>query len=307
MPLNLPDGLPAIEALTKEGIFVMDHLRATSQDIRPLQIAILNLMPMKITTETDLCRLLSNSPLQIHLTLVRLDSHIPKTTPYEHLLEFYTSFSDIVEKKRKFDGFIVTGAPIEEMPFEEVRYWEELKTIFAWAETNVTSTMFICWAAQAALYWKYGIPKHPLKSKKFGVFEIRSLNLECPLLRGFDDVFYAPHSRHTELRREDVEKHREITILAEGDDVGMHLMIGRNGREVYVTGHAEYAPLTLDGEYQRDVKKGRPIDVPQNYYRNDNPEEGVIVRWRGHGNLMYTNWLNYCVYQETKHDIDAIC
>nr|AGT02547.1 homoserine O-succinyltransferase [Herpetomonas muscarum] len=309
MPINVPEGLPAIEALVKEHIFILEESRATAQDIRPIQVAVLNLMPLKIATETDLIRPLSNSPLQVDITLVRLDSHIPKTTPYEHLLEFYTSFSEIEEKKRKFDGFIVTGAPIEEMPFEEVRYWAELQKIMTWAETNVTSTLYICWAAQAALYHKYGVPKHPLKEKTFGVFEINNCQPGNPLLRGFDDVFYAPHSRHTEVRKGDLERlipAGEVEILCEGDDVGVHLLVGRKGRDVYVTGHAEYAPYTLDAEYQRDVKKGRDIQVPVNYYRNNNPDDGIVVRWRGHGNLMYTNWLNHLVYQNTPYNINDV-
>ena len=255
MPLNLPDKLPAIELLKRENIFVIDNSRATRQDIRPLKIVILNLMPLKITTETDLVRLLSNTPLQIEIS--------------------------------KYDGMIITGAPVEQMDFEEVGYWNEITEIFDWARTHVTSTLYICWAAQAGLYHHYGVPKYPLEKKMFGIFEHHTLQPLHPIFRGFDDVFYVPHSRHTEVRREDILKVKELT-------------------EFFVTGHSEYSPLTLDTEYRRDLGKGLPIDMPKNYYRDNDPEKGVLVRWRGHANLLFTNWLNYFVYQETPYNINEI-
>nr|AGT02419.1 homoserine Osuccinyltransferase [Strigomonas culicis] len=304
MPLNLPDGLPAIEILEKEKIFVMDASHANAQEIRPLKIAILNLMPLKVTTETDLIRLLSNSPLQIDITFMKLHSYVPKNTPVAHLDQFYESFASMREKK--YDGMIITGAPIEEMEFEEVLYWEEIKSILDWSQTHVTSTMFICWAAQAALYHFYGIPKYPLEKKMFGVFEVENLLPLHPMLRGFDDVFFAPHSRHTEVRKEDILKHKDLQIVAESRDAGVHMVVGRNGRELFITGHAEYSRMTLDAEYKRDASKGLPIEIPRNYYRDNDPEQTPVVRWRGHGNLMYTNWLNYYVYQKTSYNLELI-
>jgi homoserine O-succinyltransferase len=304
MPLNLPDKLPAIEALKKENIFVIDSSRAASQDIRPLKIAILNLMPLKITTETDLVRLLSNTPLQVDITFIRLKSHTPKNTPIEHMIQFYEDFDSMNENR--YDGMIVTGAPVEELPFEEVEYWNEITRIFDWARTHVTSTMFICWAAQAGLYHYYNIPKYQLTKKMFGIFKFIPQAPLNPIFRGFDDIFYAPHSRHTEIRKEDIIKIPGLEILAEGPEAGVHMIMGRGGREVYVTGHAEYSRYTLDDEYKRDIKKGLPIEIPKNYYLKNDPQNPPIVTWRGHGNLMFTNWLNYFVYQETPYDINSI-
>ncbi|NCC09643.1 MAG: homoserine O-succinyltransferase [Bacteroidia bacterium] len=304
MPLNLPDQLPAIELLKRENIFVIDSLRATQQDIRPLRIAILNLMPLKITTETDLIRLLSNTPLQVEISFMKIKSHTPKNTPVEHMQAFYTDFEEM--KKEKFDGLIITGAPVEQMDFEEVAYWEEMTEIFDWTRTHVTSTFYICWAAQAGLYHHYGVPKYALDKKMFGIFEHRVLNPLNPIFRGFDDVFYVPHSRHTEVRKEDIAQVPELTLLSESDDSGVYLVMGRNGREFFVTGHSEYSPLTLDAEYRRDLDRGLPIEMPCHYYQNDDLEQGPMVRWRSHANLLFSNWLNYFVYQETPYNIEDI-
>lgn len=304
MPLNLPDQLPAIELLKRENIFVIDSSRAQGQDIRPLRIAILNLMPLKITTETDLVRLLSNTPLQVELSFMKIKSHTSKNTPIEHMMTFYDDFE--VMRNQKYDGMIITGAPVEQMDFEEVSYWEEMKEIFDWARTHVTSTLYICWAAQAGLYHYYGVPKYALNKKMFGVFEHTPKSILHPIFRGFDDLFYVPHSRHTEVKREDILKVPELEILSESDKAGVYLVMGRNGREFFVTGHSEYSPLTLDGEYKRDVEKGLEIEVPCNYYRDNNPANEPLVRWRGHANLLFTNWLNYFVYQETPYNIDEI-
>ena len=304
MPLNIPVTLPAVEALRTENIFVMDSERASSQEIRPLKIVILNLMPIKITTETDLIRLLSNSPLQIEIDFLHMETHCSKNTPIVHLTSFYKTFDEI--KKSNYDGMIITGAPVEQMPFEEVNYWGEISTIFDWARTHVTSTFFICWAAQAGLYYHYGIEKYPLNAKMFGVFEHRLFDPQNPIFRGFDDVFYVPHSRHTEIRAEDIRKHPELTLLSESPESGVYMVMARNGREFYITGHSEYSPLTLDTEYKRDVSKGMPINMPLNYYRDDNPENEPLVRWRSHANLLFTNWLNYFVYQETPYDLTKI-
>jgi homoserine O-succinyltransferase/O-acetyltransferase len=304
MPLNLPNKLPAIEALKKENIFVIDSSRAASQDIRPLKIAILNLMPLKITTETDLIRLLSNTPLQVDITFIRLKSHTPKNTPIEHMLQFYVAFDEMSDSR--YDGLIVTGAPVEEMPFEKVEYWKEITKIFDWAGTHVTSTLYICWAAQAALYHFYGIPKYELAKKMFGIFKIKPNDSLNPIFRGFDDVFFAPHSRHTEIRKDDILKVPELEILAEGEEAGVHMVMGRGGREVFITGHAEYSRYTLDAEYKRDLAKGLPIEIPKNYYPENDPNRTPLVTWRGHGNLLFTNWLNYFVYQETPYDINSI-
>lgn len=304
MPVTLPANLPAIELLKKENIFVMDDLRASSQDIRPLKILVLNLMPLKITTETDIVRLLSNTPLQIELTLMHIKEHNSKNTPIEHLLEFYNDFDEV--KGQNFDGLIVTGAPVEQLPFEEVTYWAQIQDIFNWARHHVTSTLYICWAAQAGLYHFYGVPKHPLEQKMFGVFKHTANDPTLPIFRGLDDEFYVPHSRHTEVRREDLEKVSEVTILSESEDSGVYIAMARDGREFFITGHSEYAPETLDTEYKRDVAKGLSIELPQNYYRNDDPNEQPIVRWRSHANLLFSNWLNYYVYQETPFDIREI-
>ena len=304
MPLRLPDRLPAIELLKQENIFVMETSRASTQDIRPLRIAILNLMPIKITTETDLIRLLSNTPLQVEVDFMKIKSHTSKNTPIEHMQAFYRDFDEM--KKLKYDGLIVTGAPLEQMEYNEVKYWDELTEVFNWAHRNVTSTMFICWAAQAGLYHFYGVPKHATDKKVFGVFEHHVLEPMLPIFRGFDDTFYVPHSRHSEVRREDIEKVEGLNIVSESEDAGVHMVIARGGREIFITGHSEYSPYTLDQEYKRDLGKGLPIDMPKNYYRDDNPEKGPLVRWRAHANLLFSNWLNYYVYQETPYNIDEI-
>lgn len=304
MPLNIPASMPAVEILRKENIFVMDSDRASHQDIRPLKIVILNLMPLKITTETDLIRLLSNSPLQIEVDFLQLESHTPKNTPIEHMMAFYKKF-DVI-KESNYDGMIITGAPIEHLSYEEVTYWDEITKIFDWVRTHVTSTMFICWAAQAGLYYYYGIPKYPLKEKIFGVFEHTLYNPQNPIFRGFDDVFYVPHSRYTEVRAEDIKKVPELTLLSESAESGVYMVMGRNGREFFITGHSEYSARTLDDEYKRDLAKGLPIKIPKNYYLNDNPENEPVVRWRSHANLLFTNWLNYFVYQETPYDLSKI-
>ena len=304
MPLTLPDKLPAIELLKKENIFVMDTTRAASQDIRPLRIAVLNLMPLKITTETDLVRLLSNSPLQIELSFMKVKSHTSKNTPVEHMQAFYTDFEEM--RHHKYDGFIITGAPVEHLDFEEVGYWEEMTEIFEWARHNVTSTLYICWAAQAGLYHYYGVPKYPLDKKMFGIFKHSVANPELPIFRGLDDEFYVPHSRHTEVRREDIERCPELSILAESEESGVYMVMAREGREIFLTGHSEYSPLTLDTEYRRDLGKGLPIEIPQHYYPNDDPEQPPLVRWRGHANLLFNNWLNYYVYQATPYKLEDI-
>ena len=304
MPLNLPDQLPAIELLKQENIFVIDESRANRQDIRPLRIVVLNLMPLKITTETDLVRLLSNTPLQVELQFMKIKSHTSKNTPIEHMEAFYTDFEEL--KQHKFDGMIITGAPVEQMPFEEVTYWSELTEIFDWARTHVTSTFYICWAAQAGLYHHYGVPKYPLEQKKFGIFKHRTLQPLYLIFRGFDDTFSVPHSRHTEVRREDILNVPELTLLSESDDAGVYMVMARDGREFFVTGHSEYSPLTLDTEYRRDLNKGLPIEIPQNYYIDNNPDKGVQVTWRAHANLLFSNWLNYFVYQETPYNIEDI-
>lgn len=304
MPLNLPDKLPAIELLKEENIFVIDKSRATHQDIRPLRIVILNLMPLKITTETDLVRLLSNTPLQVEISFMKIKSHTSKNTPVEHLETFYNDFEALCHEK--FDGLIVTGAPVEQFDFEQVGYWDEITTIFDWARTHVTSTLYICWAAQAGLYHHYGVPKHPLESKMFGIFQHRILDPLHPIFRGFDDRFNVPHSRHTEVRKADLLRVPELTLLSESEESGVHLVVARGGREFFVTGHSEYGALTLDTEYRRDLDKGLPIEMPRNYYRGDDPAQGTMVSWRAHANLLFSNWLNYFVYQETPYNIEEI-
>jgi homoserine O-succinyltransferase len=293
MPLTLPDLLPAIELLKQENIFVMDATRAASQDVSPLRIAVLNLMPIKVTTETDLVRLLSNSPLQIELSFMKVKNHISKNTPMEHMQEFYTNFEEM--RHNRYDGFIITGAPVEHLDFEQVGYWEEMKEIFEWARHNVTSTLYICWAAQAGLYHHYGIPKYPLEKKMFGIFKHRVYKSEVPHFRGFDDEVAIPHSRHTEVRREDMERCPELDILAESEESGVSVVMARGGNEIFLTGHSEYSPLTLDTEYERDLGKGLPIEMPKHYYRNDDPSQPPLVTWRGHANLLFNNWLNYYV------------
>jgi len=304
MPVNIPDKLPAIKVLQKENIFVMNASHASKQDIRPLKIAVLNLMPIKITTETDLIRLLSNSPLQVELDFISLSTHISKNTPKEHMQAFYKNFKLIIHNK--YDGLIITGAPVEQMPFEEVAYWKELTEILSWAKSNVTSSIFICWGAQAALYHYYGIPKYPLEKKMFGVFSHTKNDSMNPILRGFDDVFYVPHSRHTEIRREDILKVPELTILSESKESGVYMVASKNGREFFLTGHSEYSPDTLDIEYKRDLEKKLPIEMPKNYYVDDNPNNPPFVRWRSQANMLFVNWLNYFVYQKTPYNIEAI-
>ena len=304
MPLRIPDKLPAIELLKEENIFVMDDTRAHTQDIRPLRIVILNLMPLKITTETDLIRLLSNTPLQLEVYFMKLQSHTPKNTPIEHMMMFYKDFS--ILRKQKFDGMIITGAPIEQMDFEEVNYWPEITDILEWAKTNVTSTLYICWAAQAGLYYHYGIPKYPLEKKMFGVFKQYPVSTKLPIFRGFDDEFSMPHSRHTEIRREDIEKDDRLKIIAESPESGVSIVMARGGREFFITGHLEYAPETLANEYRRDKDIRDDVDLPVNYFKDDDPDKYPLVTWRAHANLLYNNWINYYVYQETPYNIDDI-
>ena len=304
MPLRLPDRLPAIELLKHENIFVMDDSRAHMQDIRPLRIVILNLMPLKITTETDLIRLLSNTPLQLEISFMKLRSHTPKNTPIEHMMMFYRDFEEL--RREKFDGMIITGAPVEQLEFEDVSYWDEMQDIFAWARTHVTSTLFICWAAQAGLYYYYGIPKYPLSKKMFGIFPQHTLEPQLPIFRGFDNVFQMPHSRHTEIHRDDILRCPDLTLLAESPDSGVCIVMARNGREFFITGHMEYAPNTLDTEYRRDKDIRSDVELPCHYYLNDDPSLPPMVSWRAHANLFYSNWINYYVYQETPYDINQI-
>ena len=282
----------------------MDSQQASTQDIRPLRIVILNLMPLKITTETDLIRLLSNTPLQIEVDFLKISGHISKNTPVEHMMTFYKDFSTL--RNENYDGMIITGAPVEQMPFEEVDYWKEVSEIFDWARTHVTSTLYICWAAQAGLYHFYGVPKYPLPQKMFGIFKHKVYDHQNPIFRGFDDEFYVPHSRHTEVRKSDIEKVPELTLLSESEESGVYMVMARGGREFFITGHSEYSPYTLDTEYRRDLDKGLPIEMPLNYYRNNDPKKGPLVRWRGHANLLLSNWLNYFVYQQTPYDIREI-
>jgi homoserine O-succinyltransferase len=304
MPLNLQKNLPAIELLKKENIFVMDSLRASEQDIRPLRVVVLNLMPMKITTETDLVRLLSNSSLQVELDLMKIKGHQSKNTSAEHMQAFYKVFDEI--KDQYYDGMIVTGAPVEQIRFEEVTYWDELTQIIEWGRRHVTSTLYICWAAQAALYHFFNIPKYDLPAKMFGVYKHRLNKPHLPIFRGFDDEFYVPHSRHTEIRREDILKTPGLALLAESEEAGVYMVMSRGGREFFITGHSEYSADTLHNEYVRDVNKGLPISVPANYYTDNDPAQSPLVRWRGHANLLFMNWLNYYVYQETPYRIEDI-
>ena len=304
MPLTIPAELPAIKTLKKENIFVMDSKRASTQDVRPLKIAVLNLMPIKITTETDLIRLLSNSPLQIEVDFIKLKSHTSKNTPIEHLKMFYKDFDYI--RGQKYDGMIVTGAPVERMNFEEVNYWDELTDIFDWAQHHVTSTLYICWAALAGLYHFYNVPKHDLDTKRFGVFKHTVSDKKNPIFRGFDDEFFVPHSRYSEIRKEDIDKVKDLKIISESADSGIYMVMARKGREFFITGHPEYAPNTLADEYRRDLDKGLDIAIPINYFRDDDPSKEPVVRWKSHANLLYTNWLNYFVYQETPYDINTI-
>ena len=304
MPIKIPNALPAREVLESENIFVMAETRAQTQNIRPLRIALLNLMPTKIVTETQLSRLLGNTPLQVELELVQVSSHKSKNTSEEHMLAFYKPFYEIQDQY--YDGMIITGAPVELLPFEEVSYWEELCQIMEWTKTHVHSTFHICWGAQAALYYHFGINKVALDKKMFGVFPHRVVYKNPILLRGFDDVFYVPHSRHTSIRREDVEAVPEIKILAESEEAGLYAMCTKGGKQVFITGHSEYDPDTLKREYVRDKNNGQPIEVPKNYFPDDDDTKDPIVRWRGHANLLYSNWLNYMVYQSTPYDVMAI-
>lgn len=304
MPIKIPDNLPAYEILNNENIFVMNEERAYHQDIRPLRIILLNLMPTKITTETQILRLIGNSPLQVEVILLHPATHTSKNTPEEHLLKFYSTFDEI--KHDKYDGLIITGAPIENLEFEEVTYWDELKQIMDWSVHNVFSTFHICWGAQAGLYHHYGVPKHPLDKKMFGVFPHTLNRKYVKLFRGFDDLFYVPHSRHTEVRREDIEKVPELEILSESPESGVYIAASKGGRQIFVTGHSEYDPLTLKSEYDRDVDKGLPIDVPKNYFPDDDPSKEPLVRWRSHANLLYANWLNYYLYQETPYNLTEL-
>ncbi|GAA4518059.1 MULTISPECIES: homoserine O-succinyltransferase [Sphingobacterium] len=304
MPLKIPDNLPAIELLKRENIFVMSDLRANTQDIRPLRVLVLNLMPLKISTETDFIRLLSNNPLQVEMEFLSMESHVSKNTPQEHLEMFYKTFSEV--SNQYYDGLIVTGAPVEMLPFEEVNYWEELVQIFDWARTHVTSSLYICWASQAALYHFYGVNKIALDKKLFGVFKHTASKKKYPLFRGFDDEFYIPHSRHTTIDKQEVLSKDGLTILSESPEAGIAILSSRGGREFYLTGHSEYNPFTLHEEYMRDLEKGLDIEMPKNYYRNDDPNEGPMVRWTSHANLLFNNWLNYYVYQETPYNLNDI-
>lgn len=304
MPVKIPATLPARATLEGENVFVMGEERAVHQDIRPLRVAILNLMPTKVATETQLLRLLGNSALQVEVTLLHTATHESKNVDADHLLKHYVTFDDVCDEK--FDGLIITGAPVEQMPFEAVEYWDELTRIMDWADENVESTFNICWGAQAALYHRYGVPKFPLAQKMFGIFEHRTLAPTARLMRGFDDTFLAPHSRHTEVRRADIEPIPDLQILSESEEAGIYIVASTDGRHVFITGHSEYDPTTLKGEYERDVTRGLPISVPRNYYPNDDPAQPPRVRWRGHANLLYVNWLNYYVYQVTPYDPRAI-
>jgi len=304
MPIKIDNQLPARHSLELENIFVMPENRAMTQDIRPLHIIILNLMPTKVETETQILRLLSNSPLQVDVELLQVKSHVAKNVSQEHMLKFYKTFDDV--KNRKFDGMIVTGAPVEMMPFEEVDYWDELCEIFDWAKTNVYSTYNICWGAQAALYYKYGIPKHMLDEKLFGVFKHRPLDLYHPLLRGFSDVYYVPHSRHTETRREDIAEVKDLQILSYSDEAGVHLISDMACRNFFCTGHSEYDSDTLAKEYFRDLNKGLDIKMPCNYFPDNDPKKTPPITWRGVGSLLFQNWLNYFVYQKTPYDLNTL-
>lgn len=304
MPIQIPNDLPAAGILQQENIFVMKQTRAETQHIRPLEIVLLNLMPTKIVTETQLSRVLGNTPLQVHLELMMISTHVSKNTPQEHLLTFYKTFDEL--KDRKFDGMIITGAPVEQMPFEQVNYWPELCKIMEWSKTNVHSTFHICWGAQAGLYYHYGVDKYTLPEKLFGAYRHKADYKRSILLRGFDDEFWAPHSRHTAIRREDVEKIPEMKILASSEEAGVYIMMNKEGRQIFVTGHSEYDADTLEREYLRDKYQGLPIHVPVNYYPNDDDTQAPIVRWRGHGHLLFSNWLNYFVYQTTPYDIMTV-
>ncbi len=304
MPIKIPNGLPAAKVLEKENIFVMTETRASVQEIRPLEILLLNLMPKKIETETQLSRLLGNTPLQVQLELIHTKSHESKNTPAEHMLSFYKTFDDV--KHRNFDGLIITGAPVEQMPFEEVEYWEELCEIMEWSKTHVHSTFHICWGAQAGLYYHFGIDKEPLPEKMFGIFPHKVDHKRSILFRGFDDTFMVPHSRHTTVSREAIEAEPKLKILASSKEAGVYAISTKYGKQIFITGHSEYDAMTLDAEYRRDVDLGRPISIPKNYYPNDDPRKKPKVTWRSCANLLYSNWLNYFVYQTTPYDLNKI-
>jgi len=304
MPIRIPDKLPATSELRSENVFVMSETKAMHQDIRPLKIAIVNLMPTKIATETQLLRKLSNSPLQVEIDLIQMDSHVSKNTPIEHLKEFYKSFSEI--KDTNYDGMIITGAPVENLEFNQVDYWKELEELMEWTKTHVTSTFHICWAAQAGLYYHYGIKKYPLEKKCSGVFKHKVNRITSKLMRGFDNEFYAPHSRHTEVRAEDIKKVKELEILAESKEAGVYIVFTKKGRQIFVMGHSEYDANTLRDEYFRDLERGKNPEIPVNYFPNDNPKKKPSVTWRAHASLLFSNWLNYYVYQITPYDIKKI-
>jgi len=304
MPIIIPKNLPAAKTLRDENIFIMNSVRASHQDIRPLKIAIVNLMPTKIQTETQLLRLIGNTPLQVDVDFIHTETHQSKNTPEDHLISFYKTFKDI--QGTKYDGMIITGAPIEKMEFEEVEYWDELKAIMDYTSKNVTSTLHICWGAQAALYHHYGVPKYLLGEKMFGVFKHAVNYKKSKLLRGFDDEFYVPHSRHTGIKKENLLKVPELHILAESKESGVYLVSTKGGKRIFVTGHSEYDPLTLKAEYDRDVAAGLDINIPANYYMNNDPGKKPIVKWKSHANLLFSNWLNYYVYQETPYDLNKL-
>ena len=304
MPIKIPKDLPAFKVLSDENIFVMNNERAINQDIRPLKIAILNLMPKKIQTENQLLRYLSNTPLQVEIKLLQTESYKPKHTSLEHMEKFYSGFNDI--KDERFDGLVITGAPVEQLEFEDVMYWNELKEIMEWSKSNVYSTLHICWGAQAGLNYHYGIPKYQLEKKMFGVFKHFINDRNAELTRGLDDIFYAPHSRHTEVRREDIEKVVELDILSESEEAGIFIVANKNRRQVFISGHLEYERNTLSDEYFRDVNKGLNIEVPKNYFPDDNPSLEPMVTWRGSANVVFSNWLNYCVYQNTPYNLEHL-
>ena len=304
MPIRIPNDLPAVKTLNDENIFVMTDTRATSQDIRPLRILVLNLMPKKIETETQLSRLLGNTPLQVELELIRTSTHQSKNTAAEHLLSFYKTFNEV--KNQNFDGMIITGAPVEHLEFEEVEYWDELCEIMEWSKTHVHSTLHICWGAQAGLYYHFGVQKQPLDKKMFGIFEHKVTYSNPILFRGFDDVFNVPHSRHTTVLREDIEKVPQLKILAESDEAGVYAVMTENGKQIFITGHSEYDADTLKDEYLRDKAADKPIEIPKNYFPDDNPDLPPIVKWRAHANLLFSNWLNYFVYQKTPYDLNTL-
>jgi len=304
MPIKIPNELPAVKVLNSENIFVMTETRAITQDIRPLKLLILNLMPLKIDTETQLSRMLGNTPLQIEIELMKTSTYESKNTSQEHLISFYKTFDEV--KNRKFDGLIITGAPVEQMEFEEVEYWDELCRIMEWSKKNVTSTFHICWGAQAGLYYHYGIKKYPLEKKLFGVYPHKVDYKNAILMRGFDDTFYVPHSRHTTVKREDIEKIPELKILSSSEEAGIYAVSSKNGRQIFITGHSEYEPGTLRKEYERDKNLGLPIDMPENYFPDNDDTKEPVSTWRAHANLLYTNWLNYFVYQTTPYDINDI-